>query len=121
MLLLARYARWAAINIASLKRYNPGTWHQYDDAIFSQPGFWDSIRSFFPHWKNDPAEGRRLAMIAMLPEWERISLKEGGMNAHDAFSEINSVVHCMSKAEIENGGRYYPRIPYGFDFMEVCT
>lgn len=60
-------------------------------------------------------------MIAMLPEWERISLKEGGINAHDALSEINSVIHCMSKAEFENGGRCYPRIPYGFDFMEVCT
>ena len=98
-----------------------GTWHQYDDAIFSQPGLWDSIRSIFPHWKNDPAEGRRLAMITMLPEWERISLKQGEMNAHDALSEINSVVHCVSKAEIENGGLYCPRTTYGFDFMEVCT
>ena len=98
-----------------------GTWHQYDDAIFSQPGFWDSIRSIFPHWKNDPVEGRKSAMKAMLPEWEKISLKEGGINAHDALSEINSVVHCVSKAEIENDGLCYPRVTYGFDFIEVCT
>ena len=60
-------------------------------------------------------------MMAMLPEWERITLKQGGMNAHDALSEINCVVHCVSKAEIENGGSCYPRITEGFDFMEVCT
>ena len=60
-------------------------------------------------------------MKAMLPEWEGITLKRGGMNAHDALSEINSVVHCVSKAEIENGGLCYPRSTYGFDFMEVCT
>ena len=60
-------------------------------------------------------------MMAMLPEWERITLKQGGMNAHDALSEINFVVHCVSKAEIENGGFCCPRITYGFDFMEVCT
>ena len=60
-------------------------------------------------------------MMAMLPEWERITLKQGGMNAHDALSEINGVVRCVSKAEIENGGFFHPRSTYGFDFMEVCT
>ena len=97
-----------------------GTWHQYDDAIFSQPGFWASIRRFFPKLKNDPAEGRRLAMKAMLPEWDGITMKQGGMNAYDALSEINSVVHCVSKAEIENGGGYELRSTHGFDFTEVC-
>ncbi|XP_020614912.1 E3 ubiquitin-protein ligase RNF213-like [Orbicella faveolata] len=96
-----------------------GTWHQYDDAIFSQPGLWESIRSLFPHNENDPAEGRRLAMTAMLPDWESISLKQGGMNAHDALSKINNVVHCMSKAEVENGGLFRLRVPYGFNILEV--
>ena len=60
-------------------------------------------------------------MMVMLPEWERVSLREGEINAHDFLTEINDVVYGMSKAEIENGGRCYPRIPKGFDFMEVCT
>lgn len=109
------------INIASLKYIHLGTWHQYDDAIFSQPGLWESFRSLFPHYENDPAEGRRLAMIAMLPDWESISLKQGGMNAHDALSKINNVIHCMSKAEVENGGLFLLRVPYGFNILEVCT
>lgn len=60
-------------------------------------------------------------MIAMLPEWERITSKEGGMNAHDALSEINSVVYCMSRAEIENGDLFRFRVPHGFDIKEVCS
>ena len=60
-------------------------------------------------------------MKAMLPEWERITMKQGGLDAHDALSEINDVVHCVSKAKIENGGLCHPRTTDGFDFMEVCT
>jgi len=43
------------------------------------------------------------------------------MNAHDALSEINNVIYCMSKAEVRNGDLVLPRVPYGFYIMEVCT
>lgn len=71
----------------------------------------------------DTAEGRRLAMLVMLPEWDKISLVEGKghMKAHAALTEINGVVYCMSNAEIENGGHHFVRIPYGFSVMEVCA
>ena len=97
------------------------TWHQYDDAIFSQPGFWDSL--LMRTIVQDPAEGRRLAMLVMLPEWDKISLVEGRdhMKASAALTEINGVVYCMSNAEVENGGYHFLRIPCGFKFMEVCT
>ena len=97
------------------------TWHQYDDAVFSQPSFWDSIRSLFPKWKvSDAAEGRRLAMMAMLPKWGEISEKEG-TNGHATLNKISNVLHCMSRAEFENGGNFYPRIPDGFSATEVRT
>ena len=101
------------------------TWHQYDDAVFSEPGFWDSIRNHFPLLKNlaqDPVEGRRMAMLAMLPDWNNISTVEGGsrMNAHAALTEINKVVYCMSHTEFENGGCHFPRILIDFNVMEVC-
>ena len=97
------------------------TWHQYDDAVFSQPSFWDSIRSLFPKWKvSDAAEGRRLAMMAMFPKWGEISEKEG-TNGHATLNKINNVLHCMSRAEFENGGNFYPRIPDGFSATEVRT
>ena len=102
------------------------TWHQYDDAIFSQPGVWDSVCSHFPLLRTivrDPVEGRRLAMLVMLPEWDKISLVEGKdhMKAHAALTEINGVVYCMSNALVENGDRHFSLIPYGFNVMEVCT
>ena len=96
------------------------TWHQYDDAVYSAPSFWESFRSLWENEAQVPAEGRRMAMLAMLPEWDRVSSTEGGMSAHAAVTEINRVVYCMSKAEFENGGCYFPRIPPGFNFMEVC-
>lgn len=97
------------------------TWHQYDDAVFSQPGFWDSIRSLFPQWKvDDAAEGRRLAMMAMLPEWGEISEKEG-TNGQATLDKINNVLYCMSRAEFENGGNFHPRIPDGFNAVQVSA
>ena len=102
------------------------TWHQYDDAIFSQPGFWNSVCSHLPLLKSitqDPVEGRRKAMLAMLPDWDSISTEEGGsrMKAHDAFAEIKTVVYCMSHAEYENGGHHFLKIPDGFNVKEVGT
>ena len=101
------------------------TWHQYDDAVYSEPGFWDNLCSHIPLLRNvalDPAEGRTMTMMAMLPEWNRISIVDGsGIHAHEALSVINNVVYCMSMAEFENGGSFFPRIPHGFNFVQVCT
>lgn len=83
--------------------------------------FWDSIRSLFPQWKvDDAAEGRRLAMMAMLPEWGEISEKEG-TNGQATLDKINNVLYCMSRAEFENGGNFHPRIPDGFNAVQVSA
>ena len=62
-----------------------------------------------------------MTMLAMLPDWDRISIVEGEINAHEALSEINNVVYCMLKAEFENGGNVFPRVAHGFNFVQVCT
>lgn len=62
-----------------------------------------------------------MAMLAMLPDWGRVSTEEGGMNAHTVLTEINKVVYCMSRAEFENGGYKFPRTPGGFDVFEVSS
>lgn len=100
------------------------TWHQYDDAVFSEPGFWDNIRNRIPLWRDlnqDPAEGRRMAMMAMLPDWDSILNEERGLKAYDALTEINNVVYCMAKAEFESSGCCYLRVPWGFNAIQVCT
>ena len=99
-------------------------WHQYDDAIYSEPGVFDSLRNHIPFLRTfnlDPADGRRMAMMTMLPDWDKISDKDGGINAHVVLSEINDVVYCMSKTEFENGGGFFPRVPNGFDHCKVCV
>lgn len=60
-----------------------------------------------------------MAMMAMLPDWDRISIKEEGLSAHAALKEINNVVYCMSRAEFENAGCSHPRLLWGFDVMQV--
>ena len=100
------------------------TWHQYDDAIYSEPGFFDSLRNRIPFLRTfnlDTADGRRMAMMTMLPDWDKISDVDGGINAHVVLSEINNVVYCMSKTEFENGGGFFPRVPNGFDHCKVCV
>ncbi len=110
-------------NLAFLCNYHyTATWHQYDDAVFSEPGLWDSICSRLPFLRNvdlDPTEGRRMAMMAMLPDWDSISCSEGGISASSALSRINDVVYCMSKPEVENGGHVFDRILPSFNIREV--
>ena len=62
-----------------------------------------------------------MAMMTMLPDWDKISDIDGGINAHVVLSEINNVVYCMSKTEFENGGGFFPRVPNGFDHCKVCV
>ena len=62
-----------------------------------------------------------MAMMTMLPDWDKISDVDGGINAHVVLSEINNVVYCMSKTEFENGGGFFPRVPNGFDHCKVCV
>lgn len=57
-------------------------------------------------------------MMAMLPEWGEISEKEG-TNGHATVDKINNVLYCMSKAEFEYDGSFYPRIPDGFNAIQV--
>ena len=101
-----------------------GTWNQYDDAIFSQPSLWASICNRFPWLANSvqgPAEGRRMAMMVMLPDWDSISLEEEKMSGHSVLREINAVVYCMSRDMFENGGDYFQRDISGFNVGKVSA
>lgn len=60
-----------------------------------------------------------MAMLAMLPEWDSISSDEGGVSGSTALTQINDVVYCMGKSEVENGTRIFDRILISFDVREV--
>ncbi|CAH3163087.1 unnamed protein product, partial [Porites evermanni] len=100
------------------------TWHQYDDAVFSEPGLWESLCSHFPPLRSivrDPVEGRRMAMFAMLPELDSIFADQKGerLTAHATLAEINKILHCMLNCACENGGFRFIRDLIGFDAKKV--
>ena len=70
----------------------------------------------------DPVEGRRMAMLAMLPDLDRIFADHGGerLTAHAALAEINKILHCMLNCVFENGGYRFTRDLIGFDAKQVC-
>ena len=60
-----------------------------------------------------------MAMLVMLPEWDRISSGEGGISAASALTHINDVVYCMSVPIIENGSNLFAYVPNNFYVSEV--
>ena len=61
-----------------------------------------------------------MAMMAMLQRGGETFEKEG-TNGHATLNKISNVLYCMSRAEFENGGNFYPRIPDGFSAIQVRT
>ena len=117
------YGKCYVVVLTSFINYHcTATWHQYDDAVFSEPGLLDSIRSYVPFLRDfdsDPVEGRRMAMMVMLPEWDSISSDKGGITASSALTQINDVVYCMSMPGAENGGYFFKRILASFNVRKV--
>ena len=118
------------IRIASCFFYSffnyTATWHQYDDAVFSEPGFLESLCSHIQPLRSivrDPVEGRRMAMSAMLPELDSIFADHRGerLTAPAAIKEINKILNCMLNCVFENGGHRFPRELFGFDAKQVCA
>ena len=98
-------------------------WHQYDDAAFSHPSFWESIRSLFPYVHSmDPAEGRYIAMRVMLPDWDTFGVHEANYTkkGSDVLQTINEIIYCMENNKIETGGRDQILQWNNFSLEQVC-
>ena len=75
----------------------------------------------------DPAEGRKIATRAMLPDWEGFTVKGGntslsaweGLSAWEAIETVNDLAVCMTQAQVENKNRVYKNVPPSYDFSKV--
>ena len=97
-------------------------WHQYDDTIFSPPGWFQSLRNKMPFLKSmDPVDGRNIATWAMLPRWEGFTTDEAktSMTAWEAVEVVNDVAYCMTQTLIEEGGHFTKNVPFSYDFSRV--
>ena len=98
------------------------TWHQYDDTIFSPPGWLQSLRNKMPFLKSmDPADGRNIATCAMLPRWEGFTTDEArtNMTPWEAVEAVNDIAYCMTETLVEEGGHFTRNIPLSYDFSRV--
>ena len=97
-------------------------WNQYDDTIFSSPSWFQSARNKMPFLKSmDPAEGRKIATRAMLPDWEGFTVKGGNtsLSAWEAIESVNDLAFCMTQAHVEENDRVYKNVPSSYDFSKV--
>ena len=98
------------------------TWHQYDDTIFSPPGWLQSLRNKMPFLKSmDPADGRNIATCAMLPRWEGFTTDEArtNMTPWEAVEAVNDIAYCMTETLVEEGWHFTRNIPLSYDFSRV--
>lgn len=97
-------------------------WHQYDDAIFSEPNLFQKLLNKLPVWKSmDVVEGRNLATLAMLPPWRGV-LDKGGdtaMAAWETVQIIGDLAYCMTKSTVEEYGSNVSNVPARYSFSKV--
>ena len=69
----------------------------------------------------DPAEGRKIATRAMLPDWEGFTVKGGNtsLSAWEAIETVNDLAFCMTQAHVEENDRVYKNVPSSYDFSKV--
>lgn len=99
-------------------------WHQYDDAIFSSPSWFQRFRNIMPVLKSmDPVEGRNIATWAMLPQWEGFAVDEmnTSMTAWEAVGIVNDIAYCMTQTQVEKGGVYRWNVPLSYNFNTVSN
>lgn len=97
-------------------------WHQYDDAIFSEPSRVQSLRNRMPVWKSmDVLEGRNLATWAMLHEWEDLlTVKSDTMMAAWEFvSRVGDLAYCMTNSKVEEYRFITSNVPPRYNFKQV--
>lgn len=97
-------------------------WHQYDDAIFSEPSWVQSFRNMMPVWKSmDVLEGRNLATWAMLEEWEDLLTVKSDttMAAWDFVRTVGDLAYCMTNSKVEECQCIIPRVPSRYNFKQV--
>lgn len=97
-------------------------WHQYDDTIFSPPGWVQSIRNRMPFLKSmDPVDGRCIATRAMLPHWEGFTTDEvkTTMTAWEAVQVVSDVAYCMTQTLVEENGHLTGNVPSSYNFKRV--
>lgn len=97
-------------------------WHQYDDAIFSEPSRVQSLRNMMPVWKSmDVLEGRNLATWAMLNEWEDLlTVKtDTTMAAWDFVRRVGDLAYCMTNSKVEEYGLTISNVPSRYNFKQV--
>lgn len=97
-------------------------WHQYDDAIFSEPSWVQSLRNRMPVWKSmDVLEGRNLATWAMLHEWEDLlTVKSDTMMAAWEFvSRVGDLAYCMRNSKVEEYRFITSNVPPRYNFKQV--
>ena len=102
--------------------YYLAVWNQYDDTIFSPPSWLQSARNKMPFLKSmDPAEGRKIATRAMLPDWEGFTMEGGNtsLSAWEAIESVNDLAFCMTQAHVEENDRVYKNVPSSYDFSKV--
>ena len=97
-------------------------WHQYDDAIFSEPSRVQSLRNMMPVWKSmDVVEGRNLATWAMLNEWEDLLTVKSDttMAAWDFVKKVGDLAYCMTNSKVEEYGFIISNVPSRYNFKQV--
>ena len=102
--------------------YYLAVWNQYDDTIFSPPSWLQSARNKMPLLKSmDPAEGRKIATRAMLPDWEGFTMEGGNtsLSAWEAIESVNDLAFCMTQAHVEGNNRVCRNVPSSYDFSKV--
>ena len=102
--------------------YYLAVWNQYDDTIFSPPSWLQSARNKMPLLKSmDPAEGRKIATRAMLPDWEGFTVEGGNtsLSAWEAIESVNDLAFCMTQAHVEGNNRVCRNVPSSYDFSKV--
>ena len=97
-------------------------WHQYDDAIFSEPNLFQKLLNKLPVWKSmDVLEGRNLATWTMLPPWDGCLVRKGDseMAAWETVQMIKDLAYCMTKSTVEEYGLNKPNVPSRYSFSNV--
>ena len=75
----------------------------------------------------DPAEGRKIATRAMLPDWEGFTVEGGntslsaweGLSAWEAIGTLNDLAFCMTQAHVAEKNRVCKNVPPSYDFSKV--
>lgn len=69
----------------------------------------------------DPAEGRNIATLEMLPRWEGFIVSGASTNisAWEAIKTVKDLSFCMTQTLMEQDGRVAKHVPSSYAFSNV--